>query len=104
MRKGVKVKTMMIYNDTCVGFQLYPRSSMSKLPVILANHVGIIDSGYRGNIIAAIRGIESCTIEKESRVVQICHPTLCPFYVVLIAEEELSETTRGTRGFGSSGR
>lgn len=36
------------------GFYLYPRSSISKTPLRLANSVGIIDSSYRGNIIAKV--------------------------------------------------
>jgi dUTP pyrophosphatase len=100
----LKVKTMMEKNLVCVGFQIYPRSSMSKMPIMLANHVGIIDSGYRGNIKAAVRGFEDYTIEKHSRFVQVCHPSLCPFYVKLVEENELSETSRGSRGFGSTGR
>lgn len=36
------------------GFYLYPRSSISKTPFRLANSVGIIDSGYRGNLIAML--------------------------------------------------
>ena len=32
------------------GYYSYPRSSISKTPLLLANNVGIIDSGYRGNI------------------------------------------------------
>lgn len=100
----LEVKTMMMKNGVCVGFQIFPRSSMSKMPIMLANHVGIIDSGYRGNIKAAIRGFQDYTIEKDSRIVQVCHPTLCPFYVKLVEENELSETSRGSRGFGSTGR
>jgi len=100
----LKVKTMMEKNGVCVGFQIYPRSSMSKMPIMLANHVGIIDSGYRGNIKAAIRSFDNYTIEKDSRFVQVCHPTLCPFYVKLVEENELNDTSRGSRGFGSSGR
>ena len=38
-------------------FQLFPRSSISKTPLMLANHTGIIDSGYRGNLIGAFRAM-----------------------------------------------
>ena len=38
-----------------ISYYLYPRSSLSKTPLILANHVGIIDAGYRGNIVAAVK-------------------------------------------------
>jgi dUTP pyrophosphatase len=41
------------------GYYVYPRSSISKTPLMLANHVGIIDSGYRGNIMVAIRKFPS---------------------------------------------
>ena len=37
------------------AFQIHPRSSMSKTPLMLSNHTGIIDCGYRGNIIGAFR-------------------------------------------------
>jgi hypothetical protein len=41
-----------------VPFYLYPRSSISKTPLMLANHTGIIDSGYRGNLIGAFRALQ----------------------------------------------
>jgi dUTP pyrophosphatase len=86
------------------GFQVYPRSSMSKTPLMLANHVGIIDSGYRGYIIAAVRSFEAgYTLSGGSRSFQICHPTLCPVFVVLVDEAELSSSERGAGGFGSTG-
>jgi len=85
------------------GFYMYARSSLSKTPLILANHVGIIDSGYRGNLIGAFRTLQDHKIEKHTRLVQICHPQLCPIYVVLVDESELSLTHRGSGGFGSTG-
>jgi dUTP pyrophosphatase len=88
------------------GFYLYPRSSISKTPLMLANHTGIIDSGYRGNMIAAVRslGKEEYTVEKGTRLFQIVSPTLCPVYVVLVPEVELTSTERGAGGFGSTGQ
>ena len=41
--------------DTSKAFYLYARSSISKTPLMVANHVGIVDSGYRGNLIGAVR-------------------------------------------------
>jgi dUTPase len=71
---------------------------------MLANQVGIIDSGYRGSLIAAFRSFqEGYTIEKHTRLVQVCHPTLKPFIVKIINENEFSETQRGSGGFGSTG-
>lgn len=86
------------------GFYIYPRSSMSKTPLMLANHVGVIDSGYRGDLIAAFRSFEAgYTIPERTRLVQICHPSLCPIFVVLVDESELGVTERGAGGFGSTG-
>lgn len=89
------------------AYYVYPRSSISKTPLMLANHVGIIDSGYRGNLIAAVRKLPSETpeyvVEKHTRLFQICHPTLCPVFVVLVPESELNSSERGEGGFGSTG-
>jgi len=124
----LKIKTEMIYCDknlqvtleteegepetvsgasySC-GYYMYPRSSISKTPLMLANHVGIIDSGYRGNLIAAVRKLPSnqasYVVEPHTRLFQICHPTLCPVFVVLVPESELNVSDRGEGGFGSTG-
>jgi dUTP pyrophosphatase len=98
-----------------VGYNLYPRSSTgTKTPLRLSNSVGIIDSGYRGNIIAAFDNwrpndtpsFGSHTVEEYDRVVQICPPNLThPMAVTLVESiEMLGSTTRGAGGFGSSGR
>jgi dUTP pyrophosphatase len=111
----LQVKSEMIYYDTdsnfsgYSGYLVHPRSSISKTPLMLANHTGIIDSGYRGTLIAAFRWLKigdtpSYTIEKYTRLVQICHPSLCPIFVELINEEQLSSSVRGDGGFGSTGR
>jgi dUTP pyrophosphatase len=92
------------------GYYMYPRSSISKTPLMLANHTGIIDSGYRGNLIAAVRFLPSAKhstiyeVEKDTRLFQICHPQLCPVYVVMVDEVQLSLTERGSGGFGSTGK
>jgi len=107
-----QVKTEMIYVDVnnCTygncAFTVHPRSSISKTPLMLANHTGIIDSGYRGSIVGAFRLCStgnSYVVEQNSRLVQICHPTLCPIYVIMVDENDLSNTERGTGGFGSTG-
>ena len=88
------------------GFHMYPRSSLSKTPLRLANSVGIIDAGYRGNLIGAFDcKIESFQTTEYDRYAQICAPTLCPVYVILVEnEQDLEETERGGGGFGSTGR
>jgi dUTP pyrophosphatase len=89
-----------------VGYFLYPRSSTgTKTPLRLANSIGIIDAGYRGNYIAAFDNIrtESFKVERLQRLVQICPPNLTyPLRVELV--EDLEQTIRGTGGFGSTGK
>lgn len=89
------------------GFYIYPRSSISKTPLMMANHVGIIDSGYRGNIMAAFRNLATTPFEMEpyTRLVQVCHSTLKPFLIKMVDnEEDMGTTARGTGGFGSTGK
>jgi dUTP pyrophosphatase len=93
--------------ETC-AFMTFPRSSISKTPLMLANHTGIIDSGYRGSLIGAFRCLafgetNTYTVDKFTRLLQICHPSLCPIFVQLVPEKELSTTARGAGGFGSTG-
>jgi dUTP pyrophosphatase len=104
----LQIQCEMKCGDNNVSYYLYPRSSISKTPLILANSVGIIDAGYRGNIIAALRYIPQQEIKdttyvllKNTRIVQICSPTLTPLNSELV--ENLSNTTRGENGFGSTG-
>ena len=103
------LKCSMVDSNTkkSVGFYTYPRSSISKTPLILANHVGIIDSGYRGNLIGAFRNLshDNFKVNKYDRLLQICHSTLCPFNVVLVdSVDKLGVTSRGEGGFGSTGK
>lgn len=89
------------------GYYMFPRSSMSKTPLMLANHTGIIDSGYRGSLKAAVRWLpetpKTYRLAAYTRLFQICHPSLCPVYVVLVDDAELTSTERGQGGFGSTG-
>ena len=87
-----------------VSYYLYPRSSMgSKSPLRLSNSVGIIDAGYRGNIMAIVDNIsqEDFRIKEGSRMFQLCSPILSPVSFQL--SDELSDTSRGSGGFGSTG-
>lgn len=90
------------------GYYLYSRSSTAtKTPLRLANCVGIIDSGYRGNIIACFDnlGEKNYDIEQYQRLVQICPPNLTyPMIVNIVDKNELNVTSRGSSGFGSTGR
>jgi len=112
---NLKIKTEMLYCDTDKDvlspspFYMYPRSSISKTPLMLANHVGIIDSGYRGNLIGAFRYLDNepdkqFIVNKYTRLLQICHSSLCPIIVMIVDENELTNTERGDNGFGSTGK
>ena len=90
------------------GYYIYPRSSISKTPLMLSNHTGIIDSGYRGNLIGAFRYLPTnqntaYNVEQYTRLLQICAPTLCPIFVRLVDADDFVDTTRGCGGFGSTG-
>lgn len=89
------------------AFYLYPRSSISKTKFRLANNVGVIDSGYRGNLMGmfdVIYATENVLCEKNTRLLQICTATLEPFKIVMIHNDAgLSSTTRNEGGFGSTG-
>tara|TARA_Y100000992_G_scaffold298474_1_gene263682 strand:- start:303 stop:1001 length:699 start_codon:yes stop_codon:yes gene_type:complete len=99
---------VMLYDEYPCGYYLYLRSSAgTKTPLRLANLTGIIDPGYRGEIIAAFdnNGEEDYKIEKHSRLTQICGPDISyPIYIRLVDKvEDLGESVRGIGGFGSSG-
>jgi len=92
------------------GFYMYPRSSISKTSLRLANNVGIIDAGYRGHLIAMLDYFNNgrtngINVEKFERHVQICAPGLVPILVEIVnSKEELgTKTQRGDGGFGSTG-
>lgn len=115
VKVNMRCKCAMTCKGVPCGFYLYPRSSVgAKTPLRLANSVGIIDSGYRGDCIAVFdnreqgQGSESGSyrIAKGDRLVQICSGNLLyPIYPIIVdTEEELGNTMRGIGGFGSTGK
>lgn len=102
---GIQCEALTKDGTQNLSYYLYPRSSISKTPLRMANSVGIIDAGYRGQIIVALDlvdpDINSFTIKKGTRLFQICSPTLDPIHLALV--DSLSETQRGNDGFGSTG-
>ena len=80
---------------------VFPRSSIRKTDLILSNSVGIIDSGYRGEIQATFKKTGLNKYEIGDRGVQIIimpHPS-----IEFVEVDELTNTERGTGGFGSTG-
>jgi dUTPase len=88
------------------GYYVYPRSSISKTPLRLANNTGIIDAGYRGHLIGMFDVHEDYVIQPLDRLVQICAPGLVPIFVEIVATMDAlgPSTSRGSNGLGSSGR
>ena len=88
----------------CAGL-VYARSSLGvKRGLAPANKVGVIDSDYRGEIRVVLlnHGKEPQTIFSGERVAQfIITPVLTPVYEEV---PELSDTSRGAGGFGSTGK
>lgn len=97
------------------GYFMYPRSSLSRTRLRLANSTGIIDSGYRGHLMGMFDVVnipndeERCADyfgQKYDRYLQICAPGLVPILIEVVnsIEELGEETERGSGGFGSTGR
>ena len=86
------------------SYFLMPRSSISKTPLRLANSVGLIDAGYRGEIMAAVDNIKDFAYEVEigQRLFQIVAMDGSAIHFEL--GDHLTETTRGADGFGSTGK
>jgi dUTP pyrophosphatase len=85
---------------------LFPRSSNSKKDLLLCNSVGVLDSGFRGEVEFRYKYIKNFTKNSYSdykigdRVGQII---ILPYPHIEFEEvEELSESDRGTGGFGST--
>lgn len=89
-----------------VSYYLYARSSISKTPLRMANNVGIIDSGYRGQLIGMVDCIYPIQSPLEltigTRLFQICSPNLEKITAVYLVDT-LENTVRGAGGFGSTG-
>lgn len=82
---------------------LFPRSSVSKTTLNLANSVGVIDSGYRGSLMLKFRYLEEGDVyEVGDRVAQLVIMKLPFVEITEVAELSLSE--RGEGGFGSTGK
>jgi dUTP pyrophosphatase len=84
---------------------VFPRSSVRNQDLILSNCVGVIDSGYRGEIQATFKktnGLDSLKYNVGERGAQII---ILPYPQVYMTEvPELSDSERGEGGFGSTGK
>lgn len=90
-----------------VGYWLLPRSSISKTPLRMSNSVGLIDMGYRGNIIGKVDchftgDTTEYVVEEGTRLFQIVSGDLTPISKVHVVKQ-LDNSIRGSGGFGSTG-
>lgn len=102
--KIVKIKTGIGVEipEGYVGL-LMPRSSVVKRSAFLGNSIGVIDSGYRGELVAVF------IVEHKDYTPYTIGERACQLVIVPCPEFELNEvkrlsaTERGARGFGSTG-
>ena len=86
------------------AYYLFPRSSISKTPLRLANSIGLIDAGYRGELVGMVDNIypEDYEIKRGERYFQLVAVDSSPIEFELV--DELSDSDRGEGGFGSTGK
>lgn len=83
---------------------LFPRSSIANKSLALTNSVGVIDSGYRGEVMAKMRSttdVVPAIYKPGERFAQLLIVPIPEYTITEIAE--LSETDRGEGGYGSTG-
>lgn len=114
-RTGIKIEPESWDNYVLI----YPRSSISNKNLVLANSVGVIDTGYRGELIVRFKyiiqpedlyliGNTQCKVNQDKiyqKGDKICQIVLTNHISGEIVEvSKLTETTRGEGGFGSTGK
>jgi len=82
---------------------IFPRSGIYKHSYTMSNSVGVIDSGYRGEVKSIFKKFQNYTPsfynagQAVAQMIIIPYPTIQPEWA-----DKLSETERGTGGFGST--
>ena len=87
-----------------IAYFLMPRSSISKTPIRMSNSIGLIDGGYRGEIMACCDNIkdDKYSIKAGERLFQIVASNCSEITYQL--KDDLNDSTRGSGGFGSTGK
>jgi dUTP pyrophosphatase len=93
---------------------LMARSSMSQTPLRIANQLGLIDAGYRGELTAHVDFVDSnwqgpfYTIPQGRRLFQVVQHNWLPWKEIILADSindlPAAPDNRGTGGFGSTGK
>ena len=86
------------------AYYLMPRSSISKTPIRMSNSIGLIDAGYRGEIMASCDNIKDFDykVTQGQRLFQLVASNTSPISYKI--SDELSDSSRGSGGFGSTGK
>lgn len=111
---AVSMERTALYIEYKLGFAIevpegyvalaFPRSSVSKKDMMLANAVGVIDSGYRGEVTARFKYNDYKDSDLYAVGDRVCQLVILPYPTIeTMWTDELSETERGTGGYGSSG-
>jgi dUTP pyrophosphatase len=114
---AINITDNYIEYDTGLQFQLpagyvmliFPRSSNSKKDLLLANSVGLLDSGYTGNLKLRFKHIHSHSHPTSDEQMynigdRVGQRMIVPYPEInFIETEDFEDTERGSGGFGSSG-
>jgi dUTP pyrophosphatase len=102
---GMGVSAAVLEDASVAPYWLLPRSSLSKTGLMMMNSVGVIDKGYRGELIAAFWNTleKDVIVKKGDRLVQIVSRDMKSFSEVRVVDS-LPESLRGEGGFGSTGK
>ena len=86
------------------AYYLMPRSSISKTPIRMSNSIGLIDGGYRGEIMACCDNIKDFdfSLKKGDRLFQLVAHDCSQ--ITFKIKKQLSKSSRGDGGFGSTGK
>jgi dUTP pyrophosphatase len=100
--------------------ELFPRGSVSKTGLILANSIGLVDNAYRGEIVFRYKAPLAPDKQEKGFGAQYYHTSFFPKYnkgdrigqivirktykMKVVEVEELDKTDRGIGAFGSTGR
>ncbi len=98
----IEVSNYPTENNMSVEIQIRPRSGMTKNGIVA--QLGTVDASYRGELKVNVFNFNDHDVEIKpfDRIAQI---VICPIYKPEVYQvESLSETERGDKGFGSSGK
>jgi len=115
----IQYKTgLSIEPQSGIHTNIFPRSSISKYDLVLANSIGLIDNGYRGELLVRFKPVLRFSQDELGNVIAVFPSPLKKYKkgdkiaqlvvsqtvsVSLVECSELGQTARGTGGFGSSG-